>query len=107
TDAQRGEGAFDRSIEALRLLNDAGYGKGDPRRRLTLMSNPAGAFLAPSQAAVEAGWKEELATTLGITFDRLLALNNMPISRFLEWLIESGNVDAYMSKLVKSFNPAA
>lgn len=107
TDAQRGEGAFDRSIEALRLLNDAGYGKGDPRRVLTLMSNPAGAFLAPSQTAVEAEWKRALSENFRVTFDRLIALNNMPISRFLEWLIESGNLDGYMSRLARSFNPAA
>lgn len=107
TDAQRGDGAFDKSIEALRLLNEAGYGKGDPRRRLTLMSNPAGAFLSASQASLEGEWKPALQRDFGITFDRLFALNNMPISRFLEWLIDSGNLDAYMKKLAQSFNPAA
>lgn len=107
TDAQRGDGAFDKSIDALRLLNAAGYGKGDPRRVLTLMSNPAGAFLAGSQASMEAEWKAALARDFGITFDRLFALNNMPVSRFLEWLVESGNLDGYMTRLVKTFNPAA
>ena len=53
TDAQRGQGVFDRSIEAMRLLNAAGYGRGDPERRLTLVSNPAGAFLGDSQASAE------------------------------------------------------
>ncbi len=104
TDAQRGDGAFDKSIEALHLLNAAGYGKGDPRRRLTLMSNPAGAFLAPSQINVEQEWKEALREDFGIDFDRLFALNNMPISRFLEWLVESGNLDGYMARLSRSFN---
>ena len=107
TDAQRGDGAFDKSIEALRLLNAAGYGNGDPQRRLTLMSNPAGAFLAASQSAVETEWKQSLQRDFGVTFDRLFALNNMPISRFLEWLLESGNLDAYMKRLSQSFNPAA
>jgi len=107
TDAQRGDGAYDKSIDALRLLNEAGYGQGDPRRRLTLMSNPAGAFLAPSQSNVEEEWKEALHRDFGITFDRLFALNNMPISRFLEWLVESGNLDDYMAKLSRSFNGAA
>jgi radical SAM/Cys-rich protein len=105
TDAQRGDGAFDKSVEALRLLNEAGYGKGDPRRTLTLMSNPAGAFLAPNQAGAEKEWKEALERDWGITFDRLFTLNNMPISRFLEWLIESGNLAAYMERLADSFNP--
>ena len=107
TDAQRGGGAFDKSIAALRLLNAAGYGQGDPRRRLTLMSNPAGAFLAPGQAAVQEEWKTALQANFGISFDRLLALNNMPISRFLEWLVDTGNLDAYMSRLSRSFNPGA
>lgn len=107
TDAQRGDGAFDKSIEALRLLNEAGYGKGDPRRQLSLMMNPAGAFLAPPQAAAEKEWKVLLQNETGVTFDRLLTLNNMPISRFLEWLIATGNLDSYMERLVSSFNPAA
>lgn len=107
TDAQRGDGAFEKSIEALRLLNAAGYGQGDPRRILTLMSNPAGAFLAASQHSMEAEWKESLARDFGIHFDRLFALNNMPISRFLEWLVETDNLDQYMARLTKSFNPAA
>ena len=107
TDAQRGDGAFDKSIEALRLLNRAGYGKGDPHKQLSLMMNPAGAFLAPPQHEVEAEWKAALQRDFGITFDRLLALNNMPISRFLEWLVESNNLDAYMERLIGGFNAEA
>lgn len=107
TDAQRGDGAFDKSIEALRLLNAAGYGKGDPRRMLSLMMNPAGAFLAPSQGSIEKEWHTALERDFGITFDRLLALNNMPISRFLEWLVESGNLESYMERLTSGFNPNA
>jgi radical SAM/Cys-rich protein len=107
TDAQRGDGAFEKSIAALRLLNASGYGQGDPHRMLSLMTNPAGAFLAAPQASIENEWKTALQRDFGITFDRLLALNNMPISRFLEWLIESGNLDSYMSRLTDNFNPAA
>lgn len=107
TDAQRGDGTFDRSIDALRLLNAAGYGKGDARRRLTLMHNPAGAFLPASQASMEREWKAGLLRTQGVTFDRLVALNNMPIARFLEWLRESGNLQRYMETLTTGFNPAA
>jgi radical SAM/Cys-rich protein len=107
TDVQRGEGVYERSLEALRLLNRAGYGNGDPRRRLTLVSNPAGAFLGASQATLEAEWKRGLARDAGVTFDRLFVLNNMPISRFLEWLEASGNLVAYMERLVNAYNPAA
>jgi len=107
TDAQRGQGVFDRSIEAMRLLNAAGYGRGDSGRRLTLVSNPAGAFLGASQATAEREWRQSLEREHGVTFDRLFVLNNMPISRFLEWLQQSGNLEAYMQKLVQAFNPSA
>ena len=107
TDGQRGEGAFDKSIEALRRLNAAGYGRGDPARRLTLMMNPAGAYLSAGQASMEREWKDSLARHHGVTFDRLIALNNMPIARFLEWLLERGALDEYMVHLTNAFNPAA
>ncbi len=106
TDAQRGEGTYDKSIRALRLLNEAGYGQGHPRRRLTLVTNPVGAFLAGNQASLEAEWKAALRHNHGVTFDRLLALNNMPMSRYLEWLLEKGMVEAYLERLVHAFNPA-
>ncbi|MBF2027071.1 MAG: arsenosugar biosynthesis radical SAM protein ArsS [Oscillatoriales cyanobacterium C42_A2020_001] len=107
TDAQRGDGTYEQSVEALRRLNAAGYGQGNPQRRLTLMSNPVGAFLSSGQATLEQEWKAGLLKHHGITFDRLITLNNMPISRYLEWLEESGNLQHYMELLVNSFNPAA
>jgi radical SAM/Cys-rich protein len=105
TDAQRGDGTFAKSIEALRLLNAAGYGQGDPRRRLTLVSNPAGAFLAGNQASMEREWKRALAAHHGVQFDRLIALNNMPIARFLDWLESTGNLEPYLARLRAAFNP--
>ena len=106
TDSQRGKGTYEKSIDALRKLNAVGYGQGDPDRMLTLMSNPAGSVLAGSQASMETEWKRELERNHGVTFDRLICLNNMPISRFLEWLEASGNFEAYMQRLVNAFNPA-
>jgi radical SAM/Cys-rich protein len=106
TDSQRGKGTFEKSIEALHRLNAVGYGTGDPKRRLTLMSNPVGAFLAGNQVKAEQEWKAGLLKNHNIVFDRLIALNNMPISRYLEWLEESGNLEGYMELLVNAFNPA-
>tara|TARA_B100001989_G_C24551499_1_gene475301 strand:+ start:5388 stop:6575 length:1188 start_codon:yes stop_codon:yes gene_type:complete len=106
TDAQRGDGTYEKSIKALRLLNKVGYGKGDPKRRLTLMSNPAGAFLSANQCHIEAEWKSALIKHHNVTFDRLIALNNMPIARFLEWLEQTNNLQRYMEVLVNAFNPA-
>jgi len=106
TDAQRGEGTFEKSIEALRRLNAAGYGHGDPERLLTLMVNPVGALLTGDQCSMEREWKRGLERNHGVTFDRLIAINNMPIARFLEWLETSGNLQSYMELLVNSYNPA-
>jgi radical SAM/Cys-rich protein len=106
TDAQRGDGTFESSIEALKRLNAAGYGQGDPKRRLTLMSNPTGAYLAKQSKATEAEWKAGLWEQHRIQFDRLIALNNMPIARFLEWLETSGNLQSYFEVLAQQFNPA-
>ncbi len=107
TDAQRGEGTYELSIAAMRKLNAAGYGQGDPERILTLVTNPVGAFLAAGQASLEREWKEALARNHGIAFDRLIALNNMPMSRYLEWLADRGLVEEYMHRLAQAFNPAA
>ncbi|MBD2329482.1 arsenosugar biosynthesis radical SAM (seleno)protein ArsS [Alkalinema sp. FACHB-956] len=106
TDVQRGDGTFEKSIEALRRLNQVGYGQGDPQRQLTLVSNPVGAFLASGQGRLEQEWKAGLLKHQGVTFDRLITLNNMPISRYLEWLEASGNLQTYQELLVNSFNPA-
>ena len=107
TDRQRGDGVFERSISALRLLNAAGYGAGDPRRRLVLVSNPVGAFLPAAQASLEREWKRELADRHGVRFDALLCLANMPIGRFLEWLESSHNLTRYLDTLVARLNPRA
>ncbi len=106
TDAQRGAGVFERSIEALRSLNALGYGRAGGLR-LNLVYNPVGAFLPPSQAAAEADFKRELGRRYGIEFNSLYTITNMPISRFLEFLLRSGNYERYMEKLVNAYNPAA
>lgn len=107
TDNQRGDGTFEQSIQALTRLNAVGYGQGNPQKQLTLVSNPAGASLSCNQAALlEKMWREALLAEHNITFDRLIAINNMPISRHLEWLQEAGELEAYLELLVNSFNPA-
>ena len=106
TDAQRGDGVFDSSVAALRKLNAAGYGTGNGRR-LTLVYNPVGAFLPPKQGAVEADFKRELKRRFDVDIDGVYTITNMPISRFLDFLLESGNYDGYMHKLVDAYNPVA
>jgi radical SAM/Cys-rich protein len=106
TDAQRGDGVFEKSIDALTRLNAVGYGDGRSGLRLVLVTNPVGAYLPPAQASIEAEWKRELLRRHGIRFDALYCITNMPISRYLEWLIASGNLNGYMERLVNAFNPA-
>jgi radical SAM/Cys-rich protein len=103
-DRQRGSGVFARSIEALRMLNAAGYGRG--YLPLALVYNPITPALAPDQRGLEARYREELLGNFGITFDRLLTINNMPIARFADQLDRAGKHAEYMGLLVNHFNPA-
>lgn len=107
TDAQRGEGVFEQSIKALKMLNAVGYGTDNPALPLHLVYNPAGAFLPSSQASLEKEFKQKLKKDFGLDFHQLYVITNLPISRFLDFLLQSGNYDSYMDKLVNAFNPAA
>ncbi|MDH3624123.1 MAG: arsenosugar biosynthesis radical SAM protein ArsS [Myxococcales bacterium] len=107
TDTQRGDGVFEKSIRALRRLNALGYGVGRSGLRLVLVTNPVGAVLPPAQPCLEVEWKRELKERYDISFDALYTITNMPISRHLEWLLKTGNLEGYMRKLVESFNPQA
>ena len=106
TDAQRGDGTYEKSLRALAALNDAGYGHGAANKVLTLVTNPVGSFLAGNQNSLEREWKQALAKNHDVYFDRLIALNNMPMSRYLEWLLSKGQLETYLLKLVNAFNPA-
>jgi radical SAM/Cys-rich protein len=106
TDAQRGDGVFARSLEGLRLLNGVGFGRGQGLV-LNLVHNPVGTFLPGDQASLERDYRRELQLRHGIFFDRLYTITNMPISRFLEHIERTGNLQRYMELLVSSFNPRA
>jgi radical SAM/Cys-rich protein len=105
TDRQRGRGVFARSLDALRQLNEAGYGQGNGRT-LTLVANPVGAFLLNSQETLERDTREALKDRHGVTFDRLITITNMPIARFAEWLHRTGQHERYMATLEAAFNAA-
>ena len=107
TDKQRGDGVFDKSIQALKDLNAVGYGIPDSPLRLDLVYNPSGAFLPGDQMALEADFKKALKEDFSIDFHNLFAITNLPISRFLDYLIASENYEDYMYALVEAYNPAA
>ena len=107
TDVQRGDGVFAKSIRALRRLNALGYGDGESGLRLVLVTNPVGAELPAPQACLEVEWKRELQRLHGVRFDKLFTITNMPISRHLEWLIESDKLRGYVESLTATFNAEA
>jgi radical SAM/Cys-rich protein len=106
-DAQRGEGVFERSLTALRRLNALGYGRPESGLALNLVYNPLGPSLPPPQQQLEADYRRELAGRYDVHFNHLYTITNMPISRFLDDLLTSGRYEAYLEKLVATFNPAA
>ena len=107
TDKQRGNGVFDKSIKALHDLNAIGYGLPNSTLRLDLVYNPTGAFLPGNQTALEKEFKKALIEDFGIQFHNLFAITNLPISRFLDYLIASDNYEDYMYALVEAYNPVA
>lgn len=106
TDAQRGEGVFDRSIRALKMLNEVGYGR-EEGLKLDLVYNPSGTFLPGDQNELEAQFKRKLKEGWGIDFNNLFTITNLPIARFLEYLIAAEKYESYMRELAANFNPAA
>ncbi len=103
-DAQRGRGVFDASINALKKLNVMGYGKDGSGLQLTLVYNPQGPNLPPSQQELEATYKRELRLRFGVTFNQLFTITNMPIKRFGSMLVSKGQFASYMQLLRESYS---
>lgn len=102
--AQRGEGVYHKSVEAIKRLNVMGYGF-ESGLSLKLVYNPGGAFLPPSQSALEEDYRRELGQRFGITFTSLLTITNMPLGRFRRKLVQQNQEKWYLDLLRKSFNP--
>lgn len=107
TDKQRGEGVFEKSIAAIKKLNSLGYSKKGTGLIFNLVYNPVGAFLPAPQESLEREYKKELEKNFGVYFNNLYTITNMPISRYLDYLIASDNYESYMEKLITAFNPSA
>lgn len=105
-DAQRGNGVYGRSIEALKLFNSKGYGMPGSKLFIDLVYNPGGAHLPGPQDELEKRYREELYERHQVQFNNLLTLTNLPVLRFAEWLHKRGQYESYMQLLVDSFNAA-
>lgn len=105
-DNQRGQGVFEKSIAALRMLNDHGYGL-DSQLKLNLVYNPGSDFLPGPQAKLEAAYKQQLSEKYGILFNNLFTMTNVPIGRFRHYLQANGRLKRYQRLLVENFNPDA
>ena len=105
TDAQRGNGVFETSIAVMKKLNSLAYGRTGSGLEINLTSNPTGAFLPVPQAQAERRFRTDLERKWGINFNSLFTFANVPLGRFLRWLMETGNYESYMLRLAESFNP--
>jgi radical SAM/Cys-rich protein len=103
-DRQRGVGSYDKSIAALKKLNDLGYGDS---LELNLVYNPGGPALPGSQKELETDYKRELSREHGLRFNHLFTITNAPIGRFRNYLKANGLLEEYSQLLVDNFNPAA
>ncbi len=103
-DRQRGEGVFEGSIAALKLMNDAGYGRESSGLILDLVYNPGGPSLPGPQKALEAAYKEQLFTHSGVEFNSLFTITNLPIGRFYSDLKKLGKAAEYKKLLQENFN---
>lgn len=106
-DKQRGNGVFERSIAALRKLNGLGYGKEGTGLELNLVFNPLGVSLPPSQNKLESDYKRELKQLFDIEFNQLFTITNLPVNRFLDFLLKENKYESYMNTLIDSYNPEA
>ena len=107
TDKQRGNGVFEESIQALHMLNELGYGQEESGLILNLVYNPSGSALPPPQQSLEKEYKKILKQKFDIEFNNLFVITNVPINRYLDYLITSGNYENYMEKMVNAYNPLA
>lgn len=98
-DRQRGRGVFERSLDALQVLNRLGYGMPGSSLKLDLVYNPSGPSLPPPQHSLEKQYRKQLKASHGISFHHLLTLANMPIKRFARDLEVSGELECYQNLL--------
>ncbi len=107
TNSQRGDGVFEDSITAIKQLNGLGYGVEGSGLELHLVYNPTGAFLPARQSSLELEYRKQLSRRFGLTFNRLYVITNMPINRFLEYLLRTEQYERYMEELITQHNPTA
>lgn len=56
---------------------------------------------------LELNYRNVLGERYVVVFSHLFCINNMPIGRFRDYLIESDNYDDYIKSLIGAYNPAS
>jgi radical SAM/Cys-rich protein len=107
TDRQRGSEYFRKAIAAMRALNERGYAQDGSGLVLDLVHNPLGAYLPGAQRSLEIEYKKKLLGTHDVAFNSLFCLANCPVGRYLEFLVQTGNLEDYLRNLERAFNPRA
>lgn len=107
TDRQRGAGVFSSVITAMKLLNKRGYGTTGSGLVLDIVYNPVGTYLPGPQKALETEYKKSLLNEQGVFFNKLFTITNVPVGRYLEYLMGSDNFEDYMADLCGAYNPSA
>ncbi len=107
SDRQRGKGNYKKIIESMRMLNDFGYGHAGTDLILNIVYNPVGAYLPGAQNAIEHEYREHLLKEHVVVFNKLFCITNMPIGRYLSYLVQSGNYEEYFNELYRAYNPGA
>ena len=103
-EVQRGYGVFEKSIKALKILNNLGYGKSKNGLQLNLVYNPINPILPPPQAILENDYKKILFEKYDISFNNLYTITNMPINRYSDSLRREGKLNTYHKLLKENFN---
>ena len=107
-DKMRGNGVYDKSIQALQWLNRLGYGK-NPSLILDLVYNPPVPnsdkfLLPPNQKNLEQDYKNYLKKYFNVKFNQLFTITNLPIGRTKTFLEKLKIYQPYLDFLEANFN---
>jgi radical SAM/Cys-rich protein len=103
TDEVRGKGVYEKSLRAIKMLNDRGYGLSE--LILNLMHNSDGPLSPVDRQDMEDIYHRELSS-LGLYFNKLYTVTNVAINRYRGLLEREHRYVPYMENLAAAFSPS-